>query len=77
MELYVELKADGRLSDVISFSMKNSIQVLHIEFTKSKFNSEDEPLTVLLSLRLPKKYLRSDVIKEFLKLEVVYFVEEI
>jgi len=77
MEVYVELKDEGRLSDVISFSMKNSIQVLHIEFTKSKFNSEKEPLTALLSLRLPKKHQHSDVINEFMKLEAVYFVEEI
>jgi len=76
MELYIELKEEGRLSDVITFAMKNSIQVLHIEFAKSKFNSEAEPLTALLSLRLPKKHSHDDVIKEFMKLEAVYFAEE-
>jgi len=77
MEMYLELTENGKLSDVISFAVKNSIQVQHIEFTRPKWGNDNEPLTALVSLRLPKKHLHADVIREFMKLESVYFAERI
>jgi len=77
MELYVELKDEGKLSDVITFAIKNSIQVQHMEFSKPRMGLDTEQPAVLLSLYLPKRHSHAQVVNQFMQLEAVYFVDEV
>ena len=77
MEIYVELNPDGKLSDVITFTMKNSIQVQHMEFSKPRTGQDNEHSAVLLSLYLPKRYSHEKVVNQFMQLDAVYFADEV
>lgn len=75
LELYIEMNSNGLLSNVLSFAHSNGIRVQNIEFTISKYKSEDVTAT-LLSLRLPKRHPHYEVIEEFRKIDGVTFIEE-
>jgi len=77
MDLYIELNDGGKLSDIITFAIKNSIQVLHIEFTQPRKGGDSEPSAVLLTIYLPKRHSHKSVIAQFMQLNAVYFVDEI
>jgi hypothetical protein len=47
-----------------------------VEFTESKL-FEGGRLSVLLSLRLPKRHLHAEVIEEMSKITGVHYIEEI
>lgn len=79
LELYIELSDEGKLSDVISFAKRNSIEVQHIEFPppRAGVSGEQRPSAVLLTLYLPRKHAHESVVSNFMALEAVAFVGEV
>lgn len=75
VELYIELKDDGKLSDLLTYIREQSIIVHQIEFTRPKYEQHQQ-LAVLLSLQLPKHQFHFEVIESISKVDVVEFVEE-
>ena len=76
IELYVEFNDGERVSNLLSFANQNSIRILNVAFTRSKFNKADTQ-AVLISMRLPKRHLHSEIVEKFAEVEGVFYIEEI
>ena len=76
MDVYVEFEEGGKISTLMNFSKANSILVVSVEFAKSKLRHHDSN-AALISLRLPKGCPHRFVVDEFIKLEGIYYIEEV
>lgn len=76
MDIYIEFKEGGQLSDFFSFAHKHDILVGHIEFSRPKYE-DGHSMAALITLKLPKRHPHLEVLDELQKLKSVGFVEEI
>lgn len=76
MDIYIEFKEGGQLSDFFSFAHKHQILVTSVEFSRPKYES-GLSMAALLTLKLPKRHPHLDVLERFQQIESVYFVEEV
>ncbi|MCL2856259.1 MAG: MgtC/SapB family protein [Oscillospiraceae bacterium] len=76
IELYVEFNDGERVSNLLSFANQNSIRILNVAFTRSKFNKTDTQ-AALISMRLPKRYPHNEIVEKFAEVEGVFYIEEI
>ena len=76
IELYVEFNEGERVSNLLTFASQNSIRVLNVAFTRSKFNKADTH-AALVSMRLPKRHPHNEIVEKFSEVEGVFYIEEI
>ena len=76
MEIYVEFTEHGRISGLMSLAHEKSVAVRSIELTESKYGNF-RASAAIISLHLPHRKVRKEVIEAMLKLEGLQYLEEV
>lgn len=76
MEIFVELRREGKLSDFLAYLSNHGVRVSYMELVKNA-ETEAEGTCALMTLRLPRRYEHTEILQRLMSIPGVNFVEEV
>ncbi len=76
MEIYVELKESGKLSDLLCYLSNHNIKITYIDLVKGR-DLTGKGLAAIITMRLPSRSDHLDVLQHLNKIDEIGYVEEV